>query len=193
MIDIKGKILCLHFVFLCFCRKVKKNMFEEQCDIILRVIYSTQMKMDVLDIAEYLDKVEYALPVADLGDILAVLLDEKFVEYNDPPTGNLSNPRFSSGELLKISITLKGMAFVSADTFVERKKRWILDIKTKEFAYKFRWVSWAISGIAIVISLFAYFKPTKPSTSQILLYPMQEMKSGLTKPVRLAPSDSLGK
>lgn len=74
---------------------------------------------------------------------------------------------------------MKGIAFLGTDTFVQRKQRFELENRTKEWAYRYRGVSWAISIVALTISFFAYIKPS--THTQILLLPEKERIAGVPK------------
>ena len=102
---------------------------EKECDIVLPVMFKHSIKGNGPEIQKILAKENIFIADADLGSVLAILRTEGFLEGTyklNASTGEIEQ------NTAKMSITMKGIAFLSTDSFEERKKRWDLEIKIKK-------------------------------------------------------------
>lgn len=152
---------------------------EEMCDNILKYIYgSERLNSNIISLMSNAHGLNYHQ--ADIDKIFSILITDGFV---------INKGRRSC------EITDRGIAFIQTDSYVERKKRWVIENKIKTFTYKYRWVSWVISGIALMVSIFSIYITThhKNTTTQILLLPEKEKKMELPKLDTLNMRDTLYK
>lgn len=141
--------------------------FEKECDIVLFEISEAQENdggfaingINYEELSHFRKNVATDVIKNYWGTITSILIVDGFVE-RIPNTRNYR-------------ITINGIAFLATDTFVDRKKRWDLENKTKLFAYRNRRVTWFISCLALIVSIASYLKPSK---TQVKILPIQEKK-----------------
>ncbi len=101
---------------------------EKECDIVLPVIFKYYIKGNVPEIQKILTKENIYITDSELGSVLAKLYTEGFLEG----AANVNESGVIVENTAKMSITLKGIAFLSTDTFTERKERWDLEKRIKK-------------------------------------------------------------
>ena len=161
--------------------------FEKECDEVLKYLTDVDVYHGLAVYTHFKEK----LDVEQLIVVLSILADNKFVFISGGNQFIKDEETDKYKTTMSVQISQKGLAFAHTDTFVERKKRWDIETKTKSFSYKYRWVGWALSLLAITISVFAYIKPS--TDRQILLLPEKERKQQSTKPDTLTMRDTLYK
>lgn len=123
--------------------------------------------------------------------VISVLAFEGFIE---PVITPIPENKHDILRVQSIIVTQKGIAFINTDSFVERKKRWELEKKTKRLAYRGIWISWLFSIVAIILSITAILiKPKERYIEHIYLLPKQEKKMGSIAPLIPILGDTLYK
>ena len=138
---------------------------EKECDFFLVRIYDMQthtvmptITRDDLKSIPEIRNGDFKL-LASINEVIPILITDGFVQQI----------RYE-----EYKVTDKGIAFLSSDSYTERRKRWVIENYTKKFQYKMRYASYILSLTAIGLSIFAILRP--PKHTQILLLPKQELK-----------------
>lgn len=131
---------------------------NELCDIVLREVYDCNGHSATANMIHIRLGSKYF--ETTIKATLHILVSDEFARWGEHQREH-------------IFLTSKGIAFLHKDSYVKRSHRWELEYKTKKFTYRFRWLTWALSTIAILVSIAAYFKPSK---TQLKILPLQERK-----------------
>jgi hypothetical protein len=154
-----------------------ENELQIKCDRVLGHIWANgRSNSNITDLTLRHSDLNYTQ--REIEDIFCILSTDGFVVLEGRHT---------------CAITDKGITFIHTDNYVNRKKRWDIEAKTKKYSYRYRWLSWIFSAAALVVSIIAlvYTISVKKTTTQILLLPEKEMKKELTKPLMLNLKDTL--
>ena len=94
-------------------------------------------------------KPEWDIKYAD--NVLSILMSEDFIKPLNLP---LTKNKYNTNAHQPIFITAKGRAFSCTDSFVDRKKRWELEKKTKALEYSLKRKTFTIAITGLFVSLF---------------------------------------
>ncbi len=112
-----------------------------ECDFILGYLYFNKDKESSFDQIVF----ECQKLSIDATDVISVLKNDEFIV----------GYKKDGEDMNYFQITFKGIAFYKTDCYIDRQKRWDLEKATKRLEYVLKSKTFAISIIAIIISLGA--------------------------------------